>query len=1067
MKAAFQVYSASAGSGKTFLLAVSYLTAALKDPNRPGAFRHIMALTFMNKAAKEMRERILKTLVAASEATMRDGQFQWGEAEDLANAVQKKLGINQEEMHHRAKKVLHAMLHDYGSIAIGTLDQFTHRLVRTFAIELGLPGQFDVEIEQDTLLEMSLAALYQDLGEDATLTTMLSQFVAQNIEDEKAPDIHDALMNMAKELPKEAAGKAIEAMQAFSSKDHLASQQAMRQLEKSLQKEALQLVDRYQALLESLPEEGVSRISTWHSNQDKLRSRDYAKWRPTPTIDGFIESPEKALKKAFQGSHAASIEAIAEPLALCVKDQWALAGRADVMRSIRRHDRSAAVLMAMAERLELVMDRLGVQPLWKFNRLIQDELSQQPASYLYERLGERYSDFFIDEAQDTSALQWKNLWPLLAHGLSSLNAAGESGTALIVGDGKQSIYRWRGSEAEAFLAMNQRARDGKSPDESMPSLTGRTAFETLPNNYRSRHNIVAFNNDFFTEMADESRMPSSIHREAYADISQSPKGKEGGLVQVQFMDGDHSEERQESTLDALVADIREALGAGWSLSDMAILTRSKRDGHAIAERLAFESLPVLSSDLLTLDASPHVQAIVAVMHWMLAPAIEDRQLQVMLRCHDAGIGWVEQDELVEACMALPGKTSRQPFNRLFKAAFPEFDEHIAWKLGLYELGEYLARCLNLAHESNPFILRLLDTLQSYAANKLNRLEAFVNQWDIDKTRWCISAPEGQEAVQLLTIHKAKGLEFPMVFFPFATWENKRPNLSWMDDSWAEQMGMSQPPPATLVNLSSGNSKEAEQRHKALEFAWPALSEAIKKDQAERAFDDCNLLYVAMTRAVDVLMIYTSDASRTGSFGLWMKAFMEGQHALQGSVGTIGERPSPPMRPLLTAKRLPFMHSSDWTNRVRLASHKSLTEEQAIGDAVHVAMEGIRTAADMQLAVDAAIHQFKLQGEAATKVKALVNQAVTHPSMQSFMAATEVYCERPVMVGKQVFRPDRLMKLQDGKWAIIDYKTGQPDSKHGKQIAIYADALEGLLGNRPSTHLVYLRSQHIDIISHGN
>lgn len=1027
-----------------------------------------MALTFMNKAAKEMRERILKTLVAVSEAPKRDGQFQWGgKAERLASAVQEKLGINQEEMHHRSKKVLHAMLHDYGAIAIGTLDQFTHRLVRTFAIELGLPGQFDVEIEQETLLELSLAALYQDLGEDKMLTTMLSQFVAQNIEDEKAPDIHDALMNMAKELPKEAAGKAIEAMQAFSNKDHLASQKAMRQLEKALQEEALQLVDRYQAILDALPEEGVSRIKTWHSNHGKLRARDYAKWRPVATLDGFIEAPETVLKKAFQSSHAASIAAIAESLALCVKDQWALAGRADVMKSIRRHDRSAAVLMAMAERLEVVMDRLGVQPLWKFNRLIQDELSQQPASYLYERLGERYQDFFIDEAQDTSALQWKNLWPLLEHGLSSLSASGESGTALIVGDAKQSIYRWRGSEAEAFLAMNHRARDGKSPDESMPSLTGRTAFETLPNNYRSRHNIVEFNNDFFTEMSDESRMPSNIHREAYADVSQKPKGKAGGLIQVQFIAGDHSEERQEATLDALVADIRKALDAGWALSNMAILTRSKRDGHAIAKRLAIESLPVLSSDLLSLEASPHVQAIVAVMHWMLAPAIEDRQLQVMLRCHDAEIGWLDQDDLVEACMTLQGKTSRQPFNRLFKEAFPEFEAHIAWKLGLYELGEYLARCLNLAHDSNPFILRLLDTLQSYASNKLNRLEAFVNQWNIDKSRWCISAPEGQEAVHLLTIHKAKGLEFPLVFFPFATWENKRPNLSWMDDSWAEGMGMSKPPPATLVNLSSGSNKEAAQRHKALESAWPALSEAIKNDQAERIFDDCNLMYVAMTRAVDALLIYTFDASRTGSFGLWMKDFMEGRHAMQGSVGTLGEMPPPPKRPLLKGEPLPFMHSSDWTDRVRLAGHRSLSEEQAIGDAVHVAMEGIRTVDDMLLAVDAANDQFKLQGEAAIKVKALVNQAVTHPSMQPFMAATEVYCERPVMVGKQVFRPDRLMKLPDGTWAIIDYKTGQPDNKHGKQIASYADALEGLLGDRPSTHLVYLRSQHIDLISHGN
>jgi ATP-dependent exoDNAse (exonuclease V) beta subunit len=342
------------------------------------------------------------------------------------------------------------MLHDYGAVSLGTLDQFTHRLVRTFAIELGLPSQFEVELDDDYLLDLAVYELMSDLGTDSALTQLVLDFARANLEDDKQADVFEALKAMAKHLSKEASTDAVAALRGWDLDRH-------RQLQTNLRQKATDLRARMRAaapkllkLLASLPAESVNRADWYASYFKKLRKPDAKLWVPGAHVrKSLMGDPVAILKVAAQKDSALrdQAEEVVAQMKGLLGDPLETALDGVVLDLLRRHDRSASVLSELARRLEDVLDRLRVQPIWKFQPLIHRELRDQPTSYLYERLGERYARFLVDEAQDTSRMQWANLWPLMEHALTGRE---QGAGAMVVGDGKQSIYRWRGSDAEEF-----------------------------------------------------------------------------------------------------------------------------------------------------------------------------------------------------------------------------------------------------------------------------------------------------------------------------------------------------------------------------------------------------------------------------------------------------------------------------------------------------------------------------------------------------------------------------------------------------------------------------------------
>ena len=1045
------VYSASAGAGKTFRLAVEYGAAALARPDDPGAFRRILGLTFTNKAAHEMKDRVLRTLQKAVEL---DDPF----ADPIAKEIALLLDIDEAELRRRAAAVLSEMLHDYGSVSLGTLDQFTHRLVRTFAIELGLPSQFEVELDDDYLLDLAVYELMSDLGTDSALTQLVLDFARANLEDDKQADVFEALKAMAKHLSKEASTDAVAALRGWDLDRH-------RQLQTNLRQKATDLRARMRAaapkllkLLASLPAESVNRADWYASYFKKLRKPDAKLWVPGAHVrKSLMGDPVAILKVAAQKDSALrdQAEEVVAQMKTLLGDPLETALDGVVLDLLRRHDRSASVLSELARRLEDVLDRLRVQPIWKFQPLIHRELRDQPTSYLYERLGERYARFLVDEAQDTSRMQWANLWPLMEHALTGRE---QGAGAMVVGDGKQSIYRWRGSDAEEFLDLVARAKKGDSPSDALPGLEGMSGFVAMGDNWRSRHGIVAFNNRLYTGLA--AKLGQDDHRTAYADSAQNPRGASGGYVQLRAIEAEDKSEFDPAVLDALVADVRSRRAAGWSWGDMAVIMRRRAEGRMVAERFAAEGIPILSSELLAVTGSAAVQAMVALFRWMLRPGEPEREWDVLRGLRRAGVWQVGTEEwllLGQSRRRVQDAPIPEDFEPVLRRILPGWSPEVAWRLSLYEMGAYTARALGFNADADAFVLRLLDAMLDFSKRQVNRLEAFMEEYARRAPMWSVSAPAGADAVELLTVHKAKGLEYPIVFFPWAQLDNPRFDPVWLDPRGVLGPDLDLPPsalvPLTKFSSNEGLLDEVGQR-------WPAYAERVRETAERAAFDDANLLYVATTRAVDELWVYFDPKK---GYGGWWQQHAEAELA-QGEARQLGENlwawgamPAPEAAaPAAPTWDQSIVRNRDWTDTVKLARPRDEEPEQRFGNALHAALERIRDRRDAAAAAYSAAERSQLDSAERDRLVDTLALALDAPELADWWTATETYTERSLLHEGGVLRPDRIYRRADGRWVVADYKTGAPQAEHEEQVRRYADLLEPVLGERPLPVVLYLR-----------
>lgn len=1045
------VYSASAGAGKTFRLAVEYGAAALARPDDPGAFRRILGLTFTNKAAHEMKDRVLRTLQKAVEL---DDPF----ADPIAKEIALLLDIDAAELRRRAAAVLSEMLHDYGAVSLGTLDQFTHRLVRTFAIELGLPSQFEVELDDDYLLDLAVYELMSDLGTDSALTQLVLDFARANLEDDKQADVFEALKAMAKHLSKEASTDAVAALRGWDLDRH-------RQLQTNLRQKATDLRARMRAaapkllkLLASLPAESVNRADWYASYFKKLRKPDAKLWVPGAHVrKSLMGDPVAILKVAAQKDSALrdQAEEVVAQMKTLLGDPLETALDGVVLDLLRRHDRSASVLSELARRLEDVLDRLRVQPIWKFQPLIHRELRDQPTSYLYERLGERYARFLVDEAQDTSRMQWANLWPLMEHALTGRE---QGAGAMVVGDGKQSIYRWRGSDAEEFLDLVARAKKGDSPSDALPGLEGMSGFVAMGDNWRSRHGIVAFNNRLYTGLA--AKLGQDDHRTAYADSAQNPRGASGGYVQLRAIEAEDKSEFDPAVLDALVADVRSRRAAGWSWGDMAVIMRRRAEGRVVAERFAAEGIPILSSELLAVTGSAAVQAMVALFRWMLRPGEPEREWDVLRGLRRAGVWQVGTEEwllLGQSRRRVQDAPIPEDFEPVLRRIIPGWSPDVAWRLSLYEMGAYTARALGFNADADAFVLRLLDAMLDFSKRQVNRLEAFMEEYARRAPMWSVSAPAGADAVELLTVHKAKGLEYPIVFFPWAQLDNPRFDPVWLDPRGVLGSDLDLPPsalvPLTKFSSNEGLLDEVGQR-------WPAYAERVRETAERAAFDDANLLYVATTRAVDELRVYFDP--KKGYGGWWLQhaeaELAQGEaRQLAENLWAWGAMPVPEAAaPAAPTWDQSTVRNRDWTDTVKLARPRDEEPEQRFGNALHAALERIRDRSDAAAAAYSAAERSQLDSAERDRLVDTLALALDAPELADWWTATETYTERSLLHEGGVLRPDRIYRRADGRWVVADYKTGAPQAEHEEQVRRYADLLEPVLGERPLPVVLYLR-----------
>ncbi len=603
----FTVYKSSAGSGKTFTLVKEYITLALQKPEY---FRHILAITFTNKAASEMKERTLRYL---TELSALPADKESAAHKFLLPDLMKATSFSESEIAEKSRLVLNSILHNYSDFAIGTIDSFVHRIIRSFAHDLKIPLNFEIEMDTDKLLAKAIDMLLNKAGSDELLTRILVEFTEAKTDDEKSWHIEKDLHLFAQQLFKEDNRLHIEKIRQLSISDFL-----------DIRKKLGNLVSKF--------EEEVATVaaSAWEIIRSNNIPTD-AFYRGNSGIGRYFENLSKGITEKIN-ANSYVVETVEQ-------DKW-FAGKAttadkqgiekvkndlgDAFLKIRELRESqykhymlykllhaniypVAVLNEIERLIEEIKKEDNILPISEFNRRISKIVVSQPVPFIYERIGERYQNYLVDEFQDTSTLQWMNLLPLIENSLSY------DRFNMIVGDGKQAIYRWRGGDVEqfAFLPELPKAISDTFSMERAAAIKRSYSEKNLSSNFRSKAEIIDFNNKFFGYI---SGISSDKIKSIYKNCDQTfNPANTGGYIQLDFIDkADIADETyDEITLKKVSEIIDELLTQNFSQRDIAILCRSNSNASVIARHLISKGLNIVSEESLLLSASPEISFLLA------------------------------------------------------------------------------------------------------------------------------------------------------------------------------------------------------------------------------------------------------------------------------------------------------------------------------------------------------------------------------------------------------------------------------------------------------------------------
>ena len=596
----FQIISASAGSGKTFTLVLEYLKILLKnDSSVP--FRQLLALTFTNKAVNEMKSRILKILHSLSNQPSKETHI----VTNLCEA----LSISVTELEFRADQILRKIFLEYGSFDIITIDKFNHRLVRTFSREFQLPYNFEVVVDPSNLFAETVDSIIEEVGKVETHSKLLLEFSLNKISNEKDWDIQKDLDDFIKLLLNENDNKPITEIKSKTTEELISDRKLLEQaLEKTKKttlkhaKEALDFIASNGLVAEDFKRKQL--YKHFEDAQKEVSSKLYDN-----QLETFLTGKKLLYNKTLAEEKKVIIDKIQFQLLAYFYKVKKSVGKHTVIKRTLNSWTPRMLLQLMEQRLGALQSKKGIRLLGEFNTKISQLVKNEPAPFIYERIGERYQHYFLDEFQDTSELQWNNLIPLIGNALESQNISGEVGSLLLVGDPKQAIYRWRGGNMKQYMDLINKT---KNPFHINPVIF------SLNQNFRSGNKITSFNNKFFFMLS--KNFEKQEYKNIYGRESQQKTHKEGGYVRIEAITrGGSKESSTPLYISKTLTIVAEALGKGYRESDLAILVRKKDQAAEIGKALSQEGFNLLSSDSMLVAKSEKVKFLITFLNLSLNP----------------------------------------------------------------------------------------------------------------------------------------------------------------------------------------------------------------------------------------------------------------------------------------------------------------------------------------------------------------------------------------------------------------------------------------------------------------
>lgn len=1022
------IYSSSAGSGKTFQLTVAYLTRLFSSAQ---SYRRMLAVTFTNRATAEMKERILGQLSRLAK----------GDPSAYLPALISGTGKPEGQIRSDARYILQALLNDYSRFQVNTIDSFFQKILRAFARERGLHSGFTVELDHNTVLTEAVDNTIASASEDDTLRRWLISYVNSNLGEEKSWNLKNEITSLAGELFRESY-KTLSADEKKAISDK-------------------QLLSEFIATMKSVIAEFENTLKTLGSESQKLYldfglSDDmfYYKGNGVPSFirslaSGEVKDPNSRTREIMNDPPRWCTGPLSPELHSALE-----AGlEAALVTAITYFDdnitwyRSARAIHANIYSLGILSDVLGnIRKMnAEENRFLLADTGEfihritagDQAPFIYEKTGSRLENFMIDEFQDTSVIQWENFLPLIENSMS------EGHDNLVVGDVKQSIYRWRNSNWRILGCDLKRKADRK-----------RYLLRTLDTNWRSLSNIIKFNNLLFTRIPeaidrefDSGRVPVSF-RELYSEAVQKDPAKEtGGYIRLELVD-ENETKWKDAVLEKLPSVIEALQGKGFKASDFGIIVRDNNEGAQVIRRLIEYSnsvgefsdtrhnFNVISNDSLLIGRSYAVAFLLSVLavlndpHDIISRAVMLRYYLLATESNNADTVPLLSNEI--------DKIS----GRYYPEGYESFMQEVR-QFPLFEMCERIISFfgINKFSANSVYLNAFQDLVLGFGAGRSQGLQAFLEWWDSTGSKKSVVLPEYQDAIRVLTIHKAKGLEYKVVILPFISWnldhKNSKQPVLWVRPAIS-------PFNATGI-VPVRYRKELENTIFADDYIDEKYSAYI---------DNINLLYVALTRARNVIygFIPASPRANEGIARVLTEAvrsdpelslFFDGENKTfeLGEIGGIDTKPAPER-----GIEQPEYHVSFNLRSLKIRLYGGnyfqpgadmIRERINYGRMMHELFQEIITAEDVKGVLRKKIVEGILSEKDAVNLEERINALISSPlAAEWFSRENDVLTEQPILLPSGVTRrPDRII-FRNGKATIVDFKFGSEDQRHIDQVSYY-------------------------------
>ncbi|WP_417939242.1 UvrD-helicase domain-containing protein [Flavobacterium sp. RS13.1] len=1046
----FSIYDASAGSGKTYTLVKEYLKIILSSPKND-AYRNILAITFTNKAVHEMKGRIVGSLseFAKDEPSAK--------AIDLMEDLSRETGLSVIKIKTKSQNIIKHLIHNYAAFDISTIDKFTHKVIRAFAHDLNLPMTFEVTLDTENLLIEAVDAIIAQAGQDETLTKLLIDFTMEKTDDDKSWDVSREILETGRLVLNENNRNEIIHFNDKTIEEFVEIKKKMVALCQELESEneqfaieALSLINKNGINLKSFSR------GTFPNHLESIRDGKF-----NPRNKTFHQFEDIAINKT--ASDRALIENSIPQLLLILDKVYKNFEKRDFYKAFLKNITPLSLLNTVSNELAKIQSEQNVLSISEFNAIIHREIQNQPAPFIYERLGERYRHFFIDEFQDTSEMQWQNLIPLIDNALSGQDDFGNKGTLMIVGDPKQSIYRWRGGKAEQFIELSKDLNPFNNPDK---------AIKHLDTNYRSYSEVIDFNNAFFKLISTE--FSNEDYKNLYENHSfQKANSKKGGYVNISFLpiiekndfaDEEEAIEKSDLYVLATLNTIQKVLREGFEYKDIVILTRKRDQGIAIANYLTEQNIPLLSSETLMIQNATEVRLIIHLLKYLNNNIDLEAKANFL---HFLGNG----KEIAMPIHDFIAEGMNHKAENDFEEWLLTFDVSLSFenirKKSLYEAVEIIISKFILPSEGNAYVQYFLDIVLERDIRNQAGIADFLSYWDKNGEKFSIPSPEGNNAVRIMTIHKSKGLEFPVVIMPFAEEDyNRKPkDKLWLD---TEEAGL-------------GVSKALIDNSSAVEGFGEKASAVFNIKKQEELLDNINVLYVALTRAEEQLYVIsqTLKERKEGDFPSNMASFFikflidKGIYHPEKLEYEFGDskKLSASDKKMTVLKTIPVVSEVLNPKNIKIAQREALMwgthQQEAIsyGNIVHEILAFVKDKSDVELALTKATENGLITQDQKEIVAKTLFEIVTHPEISICFNGQNTVLNEHTIVQREgkILKPDRIVLTSDRGAYLLDYKTGAKNPKYIHQIQEYQNAVEDLGYKVLKRALVYI-GPDIDVVN---